>query len=201
MVLGSWTASTRKQYAVVPRTDRESYRARSCEQQSFADHSRFIASGDVIARTPVPYGSIAFVLEEPDGNRAVVVSNSDFQLKALHVIHFIQFCYRTSNPEIGERVATRGRWAGFRREVTLMYGPSLSRDCWLCCSLRGTNNAVYKIGTPHTLGRWIAGSVAASARQFQHWQRTTCLEPCIGITNSGEGAHRREVESRLGLKR
>lgn len=98
------------------------------------------------------------------GNRAVVVSNS--QHKALHVIPLIQFCYGISNPEIGESIATRGRWAGFRREVTLMYGPSLSRDCWLCCSLRETNNAVYKIGTSHSLGRWIAGSVTASARQF-----------------------------------
>jgi len=72
------------------------------------------------------------------GNRAVLVSNLNPQLKALHVIHFIQFCYGISNPEIGQRVATRGRWAGFRREVALMYGPSLSRDCCVAACVEPT---------------------------------------------------------------
>jgi len=70
MVLGSWRTSTRNQYAVVPRTDRQSYRARSCAQQLFADHSRFITSHRAMLLLEPPshtYGSISFVLEEFDG--------------------------------------------------------------------------------------------------------------------------------------
>jgi len=71
----------------------------------------------------------------------------------------------------------------------------------VCCSLRETNNAVYKNGTSHSLGRWIAGSALLRRRVTSRIGsgRHARNPPSAWLTPLG--GHRHEVESRPGLKR
>ena len=99
MVLGTWTTSNRKQYAVRPKNPTGNQTgARSCGQQLFADHSRLDVLGKMLARTPVPYGFHRLCSR---GN--LMGSRTVRRFEYHHTKHFtsslfIQFCYGNPQP-------------------------------------------------------------------------------------------------------
>lgn len=164
-------------------------------QQIFADHPLFRRFGGYsFSNPPSHMDFIAFV--ELDGKRncrCLFATQSKLPLS---------FNFATESATLRLQVRTRvGRRQGLGGNSCFsiyMPPPSSSPDCCLA-AWRETNNAVYKKGTTAQIRSTdYRERVAASALYFfSRWQRATCSEPSIGMTNPGEGEPARKPRAAL----